>query len=195
MIRPEEIDDIFDIGELNQAPVKVIKTIGGFYVATAKDAAGKDQVLSGANHPALVRHAIKKKFGTQFIPNMLKNEHEKDIKVFEKTEFLPKLLVDKGYDLHILSDDLNVSISLSHYGAEVMGQTALNKSDGVELQAGVNIKDFSKATYAQTSGVSASIVAALASAAKEMGKNTISYSEKPKKYDVDHVLRKLNEQK
>ena len=46
MIKPEEIADIFEIGEIGNEPVKVIKTIGGFYAATAKDRQGKDQVLA-----------------------------------------------------------------------------------------------------------------------------------------------------
>ena len=191
MIRPEEIDDIFEIGEINGNSVKAIKTIGGFYAATMKDHAGKDQVLAGGSHPALVKFSLKKKFGNNWHPILNKSEGAKEEQVVEKTHLLPKNLIDSGFNMNAVISDTEVSVVVDRFGVEVMTQTHLIKSDTLEVQMGGNIKDIQKASEAIDSGITKSLMLAAAETAKELDKETLSYTSSPQKVSVDKFITKL----
>lgn len=189
MIKPEEIDDIFDIGELNGQPVKVIKTIGGFYAATAKEANGKDAVLAGGSHPALVRHQLVKRFGKNFHPSLLKSENKQtNAQVIEKTKFLSKDQIDKGFDLNAVIQDGDVNLIIQHHGVPVLSQKALAKSDSLEIRD-LDIKNFEKSQNLFENGISKNLLLAFAETAKDLKLKKISYQEQPKTVSADAVLR------
>lgn len=191
MIRPEEIDDIFEIGEINGNSVKAIKTIGGFYAATMKDHSGKDQVLAGGSHPALVKFSLKKKFGNNWHPILNKSESTKEEQVLEKTYLLPKSLSDSGYNMSAVISENEIEVIVDRFGVGVMSQTHLIKHDSVEFMSGGKIKDIQTAAEAIDSGVSKSLMLAAAECAKELGKDTLTYSSNPKKVSVDKFIKKL----
>lgn len=190
MIRPEEIEDIFEIGELHGQPVKVIRTIGGFYAATAKDN-GKDAVLAGGSHPALVRHTLVKKFGQNFRPNLIKSESPANHKVFEKTEFLPKSVISNGYSMSaVVSNDLDVEFIVEHYGFPIITQRALAKGESLEMQTGMDIKDTEKGKHLLKSGFASSLLSAAADLATNLNIENISYQEQPKMVKVKNFALK-----
>lgn len=73
-ISPKEIASVDVIGELNGSNVSLLKTTGGLWIAVGKrNPGGGDEVLFAGNHPAIVRHKLKKSYSF-FKPSMNKNE-------------------------------------------------------------------------------------------------------------------------
>jgi hypothetical protein len=188
MISPEEIDDIFDIGELNGSEVKVIKTIGGFYAATSKNN-GKDIVLAGGSHPALVRHALKKKFGNSFKASLLKSENSQlNAQVIEKTSFLSKNQIDKGYSMNVIVDSEDIKMVIDHHGVAILEQSALAKSDSLEIQ-GLSVLNTQKSSILFNEGIAKSLLKAFAGTAKDLKIPNLSYMEQPKLVKIDDILK------
>lgn len=189
MVRPEEVDSVEEIGLLGDEPVKLIKMIGGFHIATAK-VRGNDKALSMGSHAAIVRHNLEKTYGSTFKPHMMKSEQATEPVVYEKTSFLSKNLSDKGYALHLIDESGGVSAILSHFGIEVIKQEALIKTDSVDIKPEVSFSDAKKAKTAIDQGFSKSLIMAIADMAKNMGLDKVGYLTAPTAVKVDKIVKK-----
>lgn len=134
-IKPEEVESIKVIGELHGEDVKVIKTIGGFFVAVGRKSKNKKTVepLAAGSHTALVSHQLDKQFKSEFRPAMFKSESEVLPVVKEYTKKLPQELVDGGYELFTLTKNEKVNFIATKRGAEVLNFEGSISVDGVEL--------------------------------------------------------------
>lgn len=190
MIRPEEVDSIESIGELNGSDVKVIRTIGGFYAATSKGANGRDSVLAGGSHPALVRHQLVKKFGNSFRPSLLKSENSQvQAQVFEKNTFLSEKDKNGGFSIAAVVQGLDITMSVDYMGANVLTQKALAKHDSVEIQD-LQVSNFEKATYLFENGISQILLKSFAATAEDLKLDKISYAQQPKVVKTQSILKK-----
>lgn len=189
MVRPEEVDSVEEIGYLGDEPVKLIKMIGGFHIATAK-VKGNDKALSMGSHAAIVKHNLEKTYGNAFRPNMMKSEHGIEPVVHEKTSFLNKSLSQKGYALHLVEENGEISAILSHFGAEVLKQGALMKSESIDIQSEVSFSDAQKAKTAINNEFSKSLILAIADLAKDTGRDKVGYLTTPVAVKVDQIVKK-----
>jgi hypothetical protein len=121
-IKPEEIDSIKVCGELNGSPVKLIKTIGGFFTAVGARTKHSKNVepLSAGSHPALIMHQLDKEFKSEFKPAIMKSEGESLPIVKEYTHKLPHGMVEKGYNLYSLTKNNDINFVATKHGAELI---------------------------------------------------------------------------
>lgn len=117
-IDPKEVESIKTIGSLYDSDVKLVKTLGGFYLAVGKKKKNskKPEALGGASHQAIIAHQLCKEFGSDFQPAIFKSEHDQLEKVEEKTTYLPKSSIQKGVELYTLSKGSSVEFVLCKYG-------------------------------------------------------------------------------
>lgn len=189
MLKENEIDYIEEIGDINGVPVKMIRSLGGFYAAAGKAPNdSKDSVLAAGSHPAIVKFELQKKYGKGYREHLNKSESTIHPIVFEKTNFLNKSLVDKGYSLYSVITGSSLSVILSRYGNEILKQDGLVKSESLELIPQVTFTDLDKSKEAFNNEVSKSIIMALAGTAKDLNKKNVEYSTAPSVVDTDKVL-------
>lgn len=189
MIRPEEIDYIEEIGDLNGNPVKMIRTKGGFFCLTGKEAnSGKEIPLAAGSHPAIVKFELQKKYGKGFREHMSKSESTIQPFVIENTNYLNKDLIKKGYSLYSVISGSDVALVVSHYGDEVLKQEGMIKTESIELVPQISFSNLEKSKEAIKFEVSKSIIMALANTAKDLNKKNIEYPTAPSIIDADKVL-------
>lgn len=189
MIRPEEIDFIEEIGDINGSPVKLIRVVGGFFAASGKSPnESRDSVLAAGSHPAIIKFELQKKYGKNFREHLNKSESKLEPIVFEKTNFLSSDLIKKGYSLYSMVAGSDVSIILSQYGNEVLKQDGLVKSESIEMLPMVSFTDLKKSKEALDLQISKSLIMAMAGTAKELNKKNIEYPTAPSKIEIKKVL-------
>jgi hypothetical protein len=115
-IKPSEIESVEDIGLIKGRPVKLLKTLGGFYLAIGSPN-GKEEALAAGSHPAIVKYNLKKKF-KDFHATMSKSEHKPEDVVVEHTSLLPPEMISKGYDLYSVKKPLSNEYYLTKFNAE-----------------------------------------------------------------------------
>lgn len=137
-IKPSEIESVEDIGLIKGRPVKLIKTLGGFYLAVGSPN-GSEEALAAGSHPAIVKFNLKKKF-KEFHATMAKSEHGPEGVVVEHTNLLPQDMVSKGYDLYSVKKPLSNEYYLTKFNAEQVkitlskGETAVKAVDNLSKQ-------------------------------------------------------------
>lgn len=189
MLKPEEIDRIEEIGDINGIPVKMIRSIGGFYAAAGKAPnEQRDSVLAAASHPAIVKFELQKKYGKSFREHMNKAESTIQPIVFEKTNFLNQELINTGYSLYSIVTGADISVILSHYGNEILKQNGLIKSESIELIPQIYFSDLKKSKEVVDAEISKSIIMAIAGTAKDLNKKNIEYPTAPSVLNADKVL-------
>jgi hypothetical protein len=169
-LKPSEIEAIEEIGELDGSPVKMIRTIGGFWIAVGKPKGKKDQEALGAgSHPAIVKYNVEKQFSA-FQPTLAKSELTGSSEsVTGYTELLPQEMRKNGYEMFSLTKSNEIEYVLTKHGAQVHVFKAEVQTDKIKFDKAAkplpsNLKGFSKA---------ATTVAT--HKAKELGKEFIEY--------------------
>lgn len=189
MIKPEEIDFIEEIGDINGQPVKLIRVVGGFFAASGKAPnENRDSVLAAGSHSAIVKFELQKKYGKNFREHLQKSESKIEPVVFEKTNYLKNDLVKKGYSLYSVVTGSDVSVILSQYGNEVLKQDGLIKSESIEMVPQISFSDLKKSREAIDSEVSKSLIMAMADTAISLNKKNIEYPTAPSKMEAKKVL-------
>lgn len=118
-ITPNEIAHVEEAGSLDAAPVKLIKTKGGFWIAVAKPRGKKkEEAVAAGSHPAIVRYNLEKQF-PNFQPSLMKSEAYNDAAIVDKhSHFLSDDLRKSGYDLYSVQEGTTVSFKLTHHNVE-----------------------------------------------------------------------------
>lgn len=99
-ITPNEVDTVEDAGMIDGSPVKLIRTKGGFWIATGKPRGKfKEEAIAAGSHPAIVRYQLEKQYPT-FQPIMQKSENLADLAKVEKhSHYLSDSLRKSGHDI------------------------------------------------------------------------------------------------
>lgn len=119
-IKPSEIAQIEEAGQLDGNPVKLIRTKGGFWIAAGRPK-GKmtDEALAAGSHPAIVKYNLEKQF-PNFQPAMMKSELLSDSTVVDKhSHFLSDDLRKSGYDIYSIQNGPAVDFQITKHNAEV----------------------------------------------------------------------------
>lgn len=118
MIKDSEIDSIEEIGRLSGRPVKLIRTLGGFYIAIGSPN-GREEALAAGSHPAIVKFNLKKKYSNIHF-SFHKSEHKPEPTIKDYTNLLPKPLVNKGFSFYSVSDLSKTEFYLNKYCHELL---------------------------------------------------------------------------
>jgi len=173
MIRPSEIKSVEEIGTLENSPVKMIRTIGGLYVATGRPKGRReDEAIAAGSHPAIVKHNVEKMYGQNYQAHMHKSEGAVEPQVVDHTAKLEKALVDKGYTLFSVQADAAIDFVLSKSGVEVLKHEAMVKAESIEFQA-LKPKAMQYANEAIQNGSTQSIIMAAIDKASDLNKDSI----------------------
>jgi hypothetical protein len=143
-IRPEDIDVIEDAGVLENQPVKMIRTKGGYHMAVHK---GK--VISGGSHPAIVKHAIGKMF-PNFQAVMCKSEMFSDALVDKHSHFLSDDLRKSGHDIYSIQNLNDIEFQITKHNIKVASINTHLQSDGLYIPEIKVSKEFIKPLAAAT---------------------------------------------
>jgi hypothetical protein len=187
MLKPQEIEKIEEIGTLDGAPVKMIKTIGGFWVAAGRPKGkNQDEALAAGSHPAIVKYNVEKQYALRFTP------------MLAKSEALPEPVVKrqmlKGnaetFTMHTVrhADRVEAVIEKLESGKSktVLTQVALVKAEALEIQPDVKIGDVALASSLKNVG--ANLVSAFASEAVDMKKEYVQNADK--KISAEALLKR-----
>lgn len=118
-ITPNEIASVEEAGELNNSPVKMIKTKGGFWIAVGKPRGhSKEEALAAGSHPAIVKYNMEKQF-PDFQPSLMKSETYNDSAMVDKhSHFLSDDLRKAGYDIFSVQEGTTVVFHVTHQNVE-----------------------------------------------------------------------------
>lgn len=119
-ITPNEIRSVEEAGMLDNAPVKMICTKGGFWIAVGKPKGRfREEALAAGSHPAIVKFNLEKQFPT-FQPAMMKSEYFSDNAVVEKhSHFLSDDLRKGGHDIYSIQDGDSVNFHITKHNLKV----------------------------------------------------------------------------
>lgn len=151
-ILPSEIDEVEHIGEMENDQVKLVRTVGGLYIAVGKPKGkNKDEVLAAGSHSAIVKYNVQKNF-REFRPAMEKSEKPQD-KVTSATSLLPAELKQKGYDLYRLEKSTGVDLLITKHNLDIakINLTPENGSLKISLADGLIPEGAGKAVAAVAS--------------------------------------------
>jgi hypothetical protein len=181
-IKPSEIESIDDIGEMDGSPVKLVKCVGGFFMALGRrHGRNQDEALASGSHAAIVKYSLEKNFST-FRPAMEKSEFFDTERVTGLTELVPKALRNKGYELHALTKHEQTSYVITKYGSEIVNYKTfpMNKSL-VVMDPSNTIKD-------EELPMTTAIIKAVTDEANQLGKESIVF--KNRSFKVKDLLKK-----
>lgn len=147
-LKPEEIDTIKTIGNLNGDDVKLIRLKGGLHIAVGKGSKrDKDnKPLAAASHPGIVLHQIEKEYKTDFHRTMAKSEIEDFGNLTSLSHIIPKDSFAKGYDMFSLEKNGIVEYTVTKFNVEVANLSLYKNSDKTSKVNCVEtsmVKDFS----------------------------------------------------
>ena len=119
-ITPNEIHSIEDAGTLDSAPVKMIRTKGGFWIAVGKPRGRfREEALAAGSHPAIVKYNLEKQY-PGFEPAMMKSEEFADGSVVSKhTHFLPENLRKSGHDIYSIQEGERVNFHVTKHNVKI----------------------------------------------------------------------------
>jgi len=137
-IKPKEVESVKTIGNLFENDVKLVKTIGGFYLAIGKKKKNsrKTEALAAGSHQAIVAHQLCKEYGSDFQPAIFKSVQDQLERVEDKTNYLPRISIEKGVELYTLSKSNKFEfilckrgITIGKYDAETDGKSLILKNN------------------------------------------------------------------
>lgn len=134
-LSPNEIDSVEDAGLMNGAPVKLLRTKGGFWIATGRSR-GKnvDEALAAGSHPAIVKYNLEKQFPNEFQPIMLKSEVSLNPAVVTKhTHFLSEDLQKSGHDIYSIQTGSNIEFQVTKHDVKVASISSSLESDSLVI--------------------------------------------------------------
>jgi hypothetical protein len=129
-ITPNEIHSIEDAGTLDNAPVKMIRTKGGFWIAVGKPKGKfREEALAAGSHPAIVKFNLEKQFPA-FQPSMMKSEAFAYSAIVEKhTHFLSEELRKSGHDIYSVQEGDRVDFHITKHSVKVGSVNGLVDKD------------------------------------------------------------------
>jgi hypothetical protein len=144
-LQPSDIDRIEEAGTLNNSPVKMIRTKGGFWIAFGKKHnRNTEEALAAGSHPAIVKYNLEKQY-SEFQPALTKSEHGIEPIVVKHSHFLNEDLRKSGHDIFSIQTGNLVEFQITRYNAAVTNANCYMDSENLLVNE-LNIpKEFVKA--------------------------------------------------
>lgn len=150
-IKPSEIASIEEAGILNQSPVKMIRTKGGFWIAVGKPKGKmREEAIAAGSHPAIVKFNIEKQY-PEYQPAMMKSEHFADnVQVEKHSHFLSDELRKSGHDIYSVQTGINVDFHITKHNMQVSSVSGSLVEDALVLDELSLDKQFARALAGAT---------------------------------------------
>lgn len=144
-LTPEEIDKVEDAGVLNNEPVKMIRTKGGFWMAVGRPKGKhKQEALTAGSHPAIVKYNLEKQY-PDYQPALMKSEYFSDnIKVDKHSHYLSDDLRKSGHDIYSIQNGQDIEFQITKHNAEVYSVKGKVEDKTIILNDLKIAKDFSR---------------------------------------------------
>lgn len=151
-ITPNEIESIEDAGLLDNTPVKMIKTRGGFWIAVGRPRGRlQEEALAAGSHPAIVKYNLERQH-PGFQPAMHKSELMGPPATVERhSHFLSDELRKSGHDMYSVQTGDQIEFQVTRQNNHVASVVG-NLEQGVLVFKDMNIdKKFTRALAGATS--------------------------------------------
>lgn len=150
-ITPNEIESIEEVGMMNGAPVRMLRTKGGFHIAVGRQN-GKmiEEALAAGSHSAIVKYNLEKQY-TGFQPALMKSEVSMSPAVVTKhSHYLSDDLQKSGHDVYSIQSGTHIEFQITKHDVKIgTVQTTLEKDALVVNDIKVS-KEFSHALAGAT---------------------------------------------
>lgn len=150
-ISPNEIDTIEEAGMLDNSPVKMIKTKGGFWLAVGKPRGKmRDEALACGSHPAIVKFNVEKQFPA-FQPALMKSAVFNDSAIVDKhSHFLSEELRKSGHDIYSVQDGSSIDFHVTKNNLKVETLEGHIENGSLKFNTVSMAKEFVKALSGAT---------------------------------------------
>lgn len=149
-ISPNEIDTIEEAGMLDNQPVKLIRTKGGFWIAVGQPKGKmRSEALTAGSHPAIVKYNIEKQF-PGFQPVMMKSEFGQAEVVEQHSHFLSDELRKSGHDIYSVQKGPSIDFHVTKHNMKVSTINGNILEDSLVLNKLDIDKQFAKALAGAT---------------------------------------------
>lgn len=150
-ITPNEIESIEEAGMLDGSPVKLLRTKGGFWIATGRTR-GKmqDEALAAGSHSAIVKYNLEKQY-PGFQPAMMKSEISLNPAVVVKhTHFLSEDLQKSGHDIYSIQSGTKIEFQITKHDIKIGEVQATLDKDAILINDIKSTKEFAHALAGAT---------------------------------------------
>lgn len=146
-LTPNEIDTIEEAGMMNGSPVKLLRTKGGFWIATGKPRGKqREEALAAGSHPAIVKYNLEKQFAHEFQPAMMKSEVSLNPAVVTKhTQYLSDDMQKSGHDIYAVQTGSHIEFQLTKHDVKIGHINANLEKDALVVNEMNITKEFSSA--------------------------------------------------
>lgn len=149
-LTPNEIDRVEEAGTLDNNPVKMIRTKGGFWIAIGKKRnRHSEEALAAGSHPAIVKYNLEKQF-PDFQPAMTKSEHGIEPIVAKHSHFLNEDLRKSGHDIFSIQTGNTVEFQITKQNATLASANGHIDNENLSISDLSIPKEFSKAMAGAT---------------------------------------------
>lgn len=167
MVQPKEIESIEEVGQIQGLPIKLVKLIGGLFLATGRaPGQAQESVLASGSHKGIVKFSLEKKFAGNAQFQLAKNI-QAEAPIRDYTNTLPELMQKHGYELLTSRGGSGIVAFLNKNGLDVSQYVALQKGDEFYLQEPI-FSRIPEAKMAQAFGVTRPAVEAILSDALKL---------------------------
>ena len=151
-IAPNEIESIEDVGMLNGAPVKILRTKGGFHIAVGRQNGKQiDEALAAGSHPAIVKYNLEKQY-VGYQPSLMKSEGSLNPAIVTKhSHYLSEDLKKSGHDVYSVQSGQNIEFQITKQDVKIGSATGVLRGDSLMLEQKMDMpKEFSHALAGAT---------------------------------------------
>jgi hypothetical protein len=149
-ITPNEIHSIEEAGMLDNAPVKMIRTKGGFWIGIGKPKGkAREEALAAGSHPAIVKYNIEKAY-PQFQPTLMKSEDSVNPTVDQHSHFLSDELRKSGHDIYSVQTNEKIEFHVQKHGERIGTATGSLRGDTIVFEELKMPKEFARALAGAT---------------------------------------------
>lgn len=145
-ITANEIASIEEAGTLDQSPVKMIRTKGGFWIAVGKPRGKyREEALAAGSHPAIVKYNLSKQYPA-FQENLMKSEVFGPDEIVEKhSHFLSEDLRKSGHDVYSVQKGTDITFHVTKQNMDVGQAKGHLLEDAIVIKELTAPKEFSRA--------------------------------------------------
>lgn len=151
-ITEQEIAAVEEAGTLDQQPVKMIRTKGGFWIAVGTPRGKfREEALAAGSHPAIVKYNLAKQY-PGFQESLMKSEAfgEADALVEKHSHFLSDELRKSGHDVFSVQKGVDISFHVTKHNVKVGEVKGFLREDSIVINKLSAPKEFARALAGAT---------------------------------------------
>jgi hypothetical protein len=150
-ITPDEIVSVEDVGMMNGHPVKLLRTKGGFHIATGKlKGKAREEAIAAGSHSAIVKYNLEKQY-PEYQPTLMKSEISLNPAVVTKhSHFLSEDLQKSGHDIYSVQSGTNIEFQVTKHDMKIGSIQATLEKDAIVVNDMKISKEFSHALAGAT---------------------------------------------